>query len=80
MRLSDERYVPPYHLAMACHAIDARADAFGWLERGLEVRDPMMVFLATDPKWRDLHADLRFTDVLARMQLDPSKAVEGDTR
>jgi hypothetical protein len=43
--------------------------AFGYLERALEARDPMMRFLVVAPWLRPLHADPRFADLARRMKL-----------
>jgi len=43
------------------------AEVANWLERGLEQRDPKMVFLKVEPKWDNLRSDQRFADLLRRV-------------
>ena len=68
LQLSKERYVPPYHVAIACHGLNKRSEAIAWLERGFEERDPKMVFLNVEPKWRNLREEPRFVTLLKRMK------------
>jgi TolB-like protein len=70
LQLSRERYVSPYHLAIACHGLNDTAEAIAWLERGCESHDPRMVFLKVDPIWREIRHDARFQLVIRRMRLD----------
>ncbi len=62
-----ERYVPPYAFALVHHGLGERGEAFAWLERGIEQRDPKMIFLKFEPKWNNLHGDPRFQDLLRRV-------------
>jgi len=67
LKISDERYVPPYHIALIYNGLDERDKTLAWLERGYEQRDPKMVFLKVEPKWNNLRSDLRFQDLLRRV-------------
>ena len=67
MQLSRERYVSPYHVAIACNGLNETSEAMAWLERGFEERDPMMVFLNVEPTWKNLHDEPRFRTLLKRM-------------
>jgi TolB-like protein/DNA-binding winged helix-turn-helix (wHTH) protein/Flp pilus assembly protein TadD len=67
LKLSRERFVPPYHIALIYNALDERAETLAWLERGIEQRDPKITFLKVDPKWNNLRADPRFQDLLRRV-------------
>jgi hypothetical protein len=40
-----------------------------WLERGIQQRDPRMVFLKVEPRWNNLRDDPRFQDLLRRVGL-----------
>lgn len=68
LRLSKDRYVSPYHLAIACNGLNDPAEAVGWLERGFDERDPMMVFLNVEPQWRRLRGEPRVVALLKRMR------------
>jgi TolB-like protein/Tfp pilus assembly protein PilF len=67
VRLSKERYVSPYHIAIACNGLNDRSGAIAWLERAFEARDPMMVFLNVEPTWKNLHDEPRFRALVKRM-------------
>ena len=67
VRLSKERYVSPYHIAIACNGLNDRSEAIAWLERAFEARDPMMVFLNVEPTWKNLHDEPRFRALVKRM-------------
>ncbi|MDQ3750254.1 MAG: tetratricopeptide repeat protein [Acidobacteriota bacterium] len=62
LKLSNERYVPPYHIAMIYNGLDERDKTLEWLERGFNERDPRMAFLKVEPKWNNLRNEPRFTD------------------
>jgi hypothetical protein len=67
VQLSRERYVSPYHIAIACNGLNETSEAIGWLERAFQERDPMMVFLNVEPTWKNLRGDSRFLTLLKRM-------------
>jgi serine/threonine-protein kinase len=66
-----ERHVPPYNFALIYNGLGERDEAFAWLERGLEQRDPKMIFLKVGPQWNNLRSDPRFADLLRRVGLPP---------
>jgi TolB-like protein/Tfp pilus assembly protein PilF len=68
VKLSKERYVSPYHIAIACNGLNDRLEAIAWLERAFEARDPMMVFLNVEPTWNNLHDEPRFRALVKRMR------------
>ena len=69
VQLSRDRYVSPYHVAIACNGLNEPSEAIVWLERALEARDPMMVFLKVEPIWRNLRDGPRFRALLKKMKL-----------
>jgi Flp pilus assembly protein TadD len=69
LRLSRERYVPPYYIALVYNGLDEREQALTWLERGFEVRDPRMIVLKVEPKWNNLRKESRFISLLKRLKL-----------
>jgi Flp pilus assembly protein TadD len=71
MKLSTERYVPPYNIALIYNGLGERDQTLAWLERGYELRDARMIFLKVEPKWNNLHDDPRFQDLLRRVGLAP---------
>jgi serine/threonine-protein kinase len=69
LKLSTERFVPPYLIALVYHGLGERDEALAWLGRGYEQRDPKMVFLMVEPKWNNLRPEPRFQDLLRRLGL-----------
>ncbi|MEO7659675.1 MAG: hypothetical protein ABIV48_08670, partial [Pyrinomonadaceae bacterium] len=69
LKLSSERFVPPYHIAIVYHGLGETGQALTWLDKGYEQRDPKMVFLKVEPKWNDLRSDPRFKAMLKRLNL-----------
>jgi Flp pilus assembly protein TadD len=67
LKLSTERYVSPYNIALIYNGLNERDETLAWLEKGYEQRDPKMVFLRVEPKWNNLRADPRFQDLLRRV-------------
>jgi TolB-like protein/DNA-binding winged helix-turn-helix (wHTH) protein/Tfp pilus assembly protein PilF len=56
-----------YDLAVLYAAVDERDQAFEWIERAFEERDPMLVSIRSDPAVDVLRADPRFDRLLKRM-------------
>jgi len=67
LKLSNDRYVPPYHIALIYDGLGEREETLAWLERGYQERDSKMVFLKVEPKWNNLRSDPRFQDLLRRV-------------
>jgi TolB-like protein len=64
-----QRFVSPYTIANL-HVVAGEKDAaFEWLERGLEERDPMMVYTKVHPRLDSLRGDARFDSLLRRVGL-----------
>jgi tetratricopeptide (TPR) repeat protein len=75
LQISTQRYVPPYHIAIIYIGLHKTSEAVAWLERGFEQRDPKMVFLKVDPRWKSLRDQPRFKVLLKHMNLLPQSAV-----
>jgi TolB-like protein/Tfp pilus assembly protein PilF len=69
LQLSEQRYVSPYHVAIACNGLNEPPQALSWLERAFAEHDPMMVFLNVEPKWKNLRDDPRFRGLLKKMKI-----------
>ncbi len=67
LKLSTERYVSLYNIAMIYNGLGERDKTLEWLEKGYQQRDPRMVFLKVEPKWNNLRSDSRFQDLLRRV-------------
>jgi TolB-like protein len=66
---------PPYSRALWCAMIHAllggRDQAFEWLNRAYEAREPALIYLRHFPDFDSLHDDSRFADLLRRIGLTP---------
>jgi hypothetical protein len=49
------------------NALDDRDEAMNWLSKAYQQRDPKMTLLKVDPKWNNLRSDVRFVDLMQRM-------------
>jgi TolB-like protein/tetratricopeptide (TPR) repeat protein len=64
-----ERYVSAYNIAMIYNGLGDREQTLAWLERGIELRDPRMIFLTSEPKWHNLKGDARFAAIISKVGL-----------
>lgn len=69
LKISGERYVPPYNIALVYNGLGEPSEALAWLDLGFEQRDPKMVFLKVEPKWKNLRDHPRFIALLNRIHL-----------
>jgi serine/threonine-protein kinase len=69
LEMARSRYVPPQNVALIYNALDQRDAAFEWLDRAVEQRDPKLVFLKVEPKWKNLHHESRFMRLLQQINL-----------
>jgi len=67
LKLSKERYVPAYDIALIYAALADTENTFLWLERAMEDRSTLMVFLAQDPMFDAFHSDPRWTRLVQRL-------------
>jgi len=67
---SSQGYVSAYSRAFVYLGLGSKENAFGWLERAYQARDPGH-FLKVNPLFDPLRDDPRFTDLLRRMHLEP---------
>ena len=66
IKLSEQRFVPPYHIALIYNGLGDKEQTFTWLERSLEVGDSRLTFLKVEPKWNNLRTDPKFQDLMRR--------------
>ena len=64
MKLSNERHVSPYNIAMVYNGLDERDKTLEWLEKGYQQREPRMTLLKVERKWDNLRDDPRFQNVM----------------
>ena len=70
LKLSKERYVPPYNLAVVYNALGESEKAMEYLEKGLGEKDVRMVFLKVEPMWTTLRSNPTFVDLLKRSRFE----------
>ena len=70
LKLSTERFVPPYHIALIYNGLGEQDETIAWLERGFQQRDPKMAFLKVEPKWNNLRNEPRFIELMRRMNFE----------
>ena len=68
-RMSKQRYVPPYNIAIVYAGLGEKQQALAWLEKAYQDRDVRLVFLKVEPKWDTLRVDERFRDLIGRVGL-----------
>jgi len=67
--LSAHSYVAPYNVAVIYAGLGERDEAFAWLNRAYEDRSYLLVYLTTDARLDNLHADPRFDELRRRVGL-----------
>jgi len=65
-----QRPVRPLELALLCAQKGDKEEAFKWLNKACEERDPRLTGLKIDPKFESLRSDPRFANLLRRVNLD----------
>ena len=66
-----DRYVSPFEMGMMYAAIDDRDEAFGWLTRACDVKDPRLIMIRATVRSDRLRMDPRFETVLGCVDLPP---------
>jgi tetratricopeptide (TPR) repeat protein len=67
--LSKQRYVPPVAVAIVYAGLGKIDDAFQWLDKSLEERDGLLVYLKVGSVFDCLRSDRRFSELLSRIGL-----------
>jgi serine/threonine protein kinase/tetratricopeptide (TPR) repeat protein len=68
--LAASSYVAPYNVAVIYAGLGEKDQAFAWLEQAYQNRGYYLpVYLTTDARLDDLHADPRFTSLMGRIGL-----------
>ncbi len=63
---AQERYVPPYAIALVYAGLNDDARMFEWLDHALTVRDVHLIYILVDPKWDPFRGDTRFQALVRR--------------
>lgn len=67
--LSATTYVSPHHFAVLQAALGDANQAIDWLEKAFDTRVVQLNWLKMDPRFRSLHGDRRFQDLVKRLRL-----------
>ena len=67
-------YVYPPDVAALYVKAGEKAQPLGWLEKGLELRNPFMPYISAYPAYEPLRSEPRFQDLLRRMNFPPQRA------
>jgi eukaryotic-like serine/threonine-protein kinase len=68
---SAKNRVGTYEVAVVYTGLGEKDRAVEWLERAYKVHDSQMCYLKSDPRLDPLYSDLRFQDLLRRMNFPP---------
>ena len=66
---SEVGFVPPGWIAYAFFDAGDMENALDWFERGVDIRDPTIPYLAASTWWEELEAHPRFRELVRRMGL-----------
>ena len=66
--MAGKKFVTPYGVALVYAGLGDKDTALTWLERAFDKRSHWLVWLRLDPRWRDLHSDARFVELVRRME------------
>jgi DNA-binding winged helix-turn-helix (wHTH) protein/TolB-like protein/tetratricopeptide (TPR) repeat protein len=67
-RLSAQRFVTAYGVALVHAGLGDREQAFAWLEKAFAERSHWLVWTRLDPRWKTLRNDPRFAQLVERMK------------
>jgi tetratricopeptide (TPR) repeat protein len=67
LKLSKTKYVPAFDIALIYAALSDTQNTFTWLNRAIEDRSTLLVFLAQEPMLDALHADPRFAVLVQKI-------------
>jgi DNA-binding winged helix-turn-helix (wHTH) protein/TolB-like protein/Tfp pilus assembly protein PilF len=68
-QLAKEKYVSPYYFAVIHAGLNNRDQAFIWLEKAFEERQPYLTLLSYEPVFVNLRGDPRFDNLRKRIGL-----------
>jgi hypothetical protein len=69
-RTSRDRYVPPFHVALAYASLGDKEAAFKWLSEACRHHSPGVAYIKVEPLLDNLRSDARFPELLKKVGLD----------
>ena len=73
-RLSTQKFVTPYGVALVQAGVGRHEQALSWLEQAFAERSHWLVWQRLDPRWRMLQGNARFADLVNRMRFPAGSA------
>jgi len=70
-KLQQQRYVPPYSIALIYAGLGEKDLAFEWLDKAFVDRSGPLIYLKVEPMFDSLRSDPRMAGLLERMRLAP---------
>lgn len=70
LELSKRKYTSPFNTATIYIGLGEKDQAFAWLQRACDEREPLLVYLKVNPLFESLRNDPRFTDLLRCVGLE----------
>jgi tetratricopeptide (TPR) repeat protein len=67
-RLSTQRFVTAYGVALVHAGLGDKEQAFAWLDKAFAERSHWLIWLRLDPRWKTLRDDPRFSALVERMK------------
>ncbi len=64
-----QHFVSPFMIALLYTSLAKKDEAFDWLNKAYDERDPQLIWLHVDPQLDSLHSDPRFAQMLQRMRV-----------
>jgi len=71
------RYLPPFSVALVYVGLGRWDEAFSWMNRAIDERDPIIMPIKTFPFLDGVRSDPRYADLVRRMNLDDRLASAG---
>jgi hypothetical protein len=66
-----QEHVSPRTFVVSCLQLDEKDNAFAWLEKTIDEREPAALQLKIDPQSDSLRSDPRYPTLLKRMKMTP---------
>jgi tetratricopeptide (TPR) repeat protein len=66
-RLAGKKFVTSYGVALVHAGLGQRDSAFAWLNKAFDERSHWLVWLHLDLRWKGLHSDPRFAELVSRV-------------
>jgi tetratricopeptide (TPR) repeat protein len=67
--VSENNHISPFHMAMRYIYGNQEEKAMDWLEKGFELHDPVMTYIAVTETFAPLFDNPRFIDIVEKMNL-----------